>query len=280
MMMNEVLCSTGALLGRPNGRDFTLLKAFAPALNCDGFEFMMYDSWYEREAELLRFMTGLGLHIPVMHCEKTLSEGFSAGDEAPAAAALQKFAANVRIASALGAKKLVLHLWNGLPSDRNIQNHLRAWEALAEIAENAGVELLTENVVCAVGDPMTHWKALRQMYPDVKFVFDTKMAAFHDQETLLYAPEYEWLWREDHIRHYHVNDYGGGVKDWSNLRVLPIGEGRVDFDRFFAFIRRTGYTGAFTLESTAFNRDGGMDLSVLNRQVEYVKNAMRGEAVR
>ena len=276
--MVQVLCSTGALLGRPNGRDFTLLEKYAPALECDGFEFMMYDSWYERRADLLRYMSGLGLNTPVMHCEKTLTEGFSVGDETTAKEALNRFENNVEIACGIGAKKLVLHLWNGKISDHNIRNNLRAYASLRSIADAAGIELLVENVVCAVSDPMTHWETLRKMYPDVKLIFDTKMAAFHSQEDLLYAPEYEWLWREGHIRHYHVNDYGGGVKDWTNLRVLPIGAGRVDFDRFFTFVKRTGYAGAFTLESTAFDREGNIDLSILNRQVSLVKHRMRAEA--
>ena len=39
--MNRILCSTGALIGRPNGRDYTLLNECAKRLDCDGFEFMI-----------------------------------------------------------------------------------------------------------------------------------------------------------------------------------------------------------------------------------------------
>ena len=39
----EILCSTGALIGRPNGRDYRLLEPLSKKLHCDGFEFMMYD---------------------------------------------------------------------------------------------------------------------------------------------------------------------------------------------------------------------------------------------
>ena len=30
----------------------------------------------------------------------------------------------------------------------------------------------------------------------------------------LYDKEYEWIWKEGHIRHYHVNDYAGGYMDF------------------------------------------------------------------
>jgi hypothetical protein len=37
------------------------------------------------------------------------------------------------------------------------------------------------------------------------------MAAFHGQLVLLYGKEYDWLWKDGHIRHFHVNDYGGKI---------------------------------------------------------------------
>ena len=105
---------------------------------------------------------------------------------------------------------------------------------LAEMAEAHGLDLLVENVVCNRENPMKHWCELKEKYPEIHFIFDTKMAAFHEQLDLLYEKEYEWLWKEGHIRHYHVNDYAGGYMDWKNLRTLPIGAGHVDFERFFA----------------------------------------------
>ena len=45
--MAKILCSTGTMIGRPNGRDYRLIEKYAPQLHCDGFEFMMYSSWYE-----------------------------------------------------------------------------------------------------------------------------------------------------------------------------------------------------------------------------------------
>lgn len=72
--MNRILCSTGALIGRPNGRDFYLLKDLAIQLACDGFEFMMYSSWYEKIHEIIDFFNMSGFCIPVMHCDKHIGE--------------------------------------------------------------------------------------------------------------------------------------------------------------------------------------------------------------
>ena len=44
--MNQILCSTGAIIGKPNNNDYRLLREYAPKLECDGFELMMSSSWY------------------------------------------------------------------------------------------------------------------------------------------------------------------------------------------------------------------------------------------
>lgn len=262
--MREILCSTGALIGRPNNRNYRLLEELAGQLDCDGFEFLMYDSWYDQTEQLTEYLCGRQLNIPVVHCEKCIGEDISRGGAENLANALRLFDINCRLAGKIGAKKLVVHLWDGITSDRNMKNNVSAYGELAGIAGGYGLEILVENVVCNQEDPMRHWRFLREAYPDIHFVFDTKMAAFHQQLGLLYEGEYAWLWREGHIAHYHVNDYAGGYKDWKNLRTLPPGRGHVDFGRFFDFVKKTGYQGALTVEATAFGADGKVDTQMLN----------------
>ena len=69
-MSGRVLCSTGALIGRPNGRNHRLLESFAPELDCGGFEFMIYDTWYPKLDEVVSDVRAMGLNIPTVHCEK------------------------------------------------------------------------------------------------------------------------------------------------------------------------------------------------------------------
>lgn len=263
--MSRILCSTGALIGRPNNRDYTLLEPLSKQLCCDGFEFMMYDSWYEKAEEILDFLKRIRLNVPVMHCEKHIGEAVSLNEPGDMAEALRRFQINCDMAAALGAEKLVVHLWDGLTSDSDFQNNLEACGVLSELAGERGLDMLVENVVCNRENPMKHWCQLAERYPDIHFVFDTKMAAFHGQLELLYREEYDWLWKEGHIRHFHVNDYGGGYMEWEKLKTLPIGDGHIDFSRFFAFIREIGYRDTFTLEATAFDSGGRVDTEMLNR---------------
>lgn len=271
--MNQLLCSTGALIGRPNGRNYRLLKDFAKYLRCDGFEFMMYDTWYGEVDRLETFLSSLQLNIPVMHCEKRIGEGISRGGT-EADEAIRLFEVNAHLASSLGASKLVMHLWDGRTSDGCFSNNLHTYDRLNRVASAFNLDLLIENVVCAYRNPMERWIELRREYPNVHFVYDTKMAAFHAQTELLYRPEYDWLWKEGHVRHFHVNDYAGGYMDWSNLRTLPVGRGHIDFQRFFEFLRAIRYDGALTVESTAFNDRGVVDVDMLNGEIALIRSAL------
>lgn len=272
--MSTILCSTGALIGRPNGRDYRLLSTIKDQLSCDGFEFMLYSTWYDQIDAITEFLLENQFYIPVMHCEKHIGEKISLGGEENKKEALRLFRLNCELAERIHAKKLVIHLWDGMPSDQNFTNNLLAYGELAEIAKGYGRLLLVENVVCNKENPMKHWCELADRYPDVCFVFDTKMAAFHDQMDLLYQKEYEWLWKEHHIRHFHVNDYNGGYMDWDRLKTLPIGNGNIDFSKFFAFIKAIGYDDTFTVEATAFGLDGAIDIAMLNACFDKIQASL------
>jgi len=273
--MEKILCSTGAIIGKPSADNFALLKRLSTELTCDGFEFIiefhMYEAEYEDVEEQKRLLKELNLCIPVVHCDKMIGEYISIGGEEKTAEAYRLFEINCDFAKDIGAEKLVLHLWGGMASDGQIQNNIIAYPRLREIADRYGLDLLVENVVCNTENPMKHLCELREAYPDIHFLFDTKMAAFHEELELLYEKEYDWLWKEGHIRHYHVNDYAGGYMDWANLSALPVGTGKLDFERFFAFLRSTGYKGDITTEGVAFDEEGNVDVELLNRQFDYIR---------
>lgn len=271
--MKRVLCSTGALIGRPNGRDFTLLKDIVPRLRCDGLELLMYDTWYEKIKELSSFMCTLPMPVYVFHLEKSIGELIS---HYKLNEALEKMELNCALAKGMGAEKLVLHLWNGIISDKNISYNIECYKYLNEIALKYDLVLTVENVVCSISDPFTHLCTLIQSYPDIKFTFDTKMADFHKQLDLIYDPKHRHV--VNNFAHLHVNDRLGELKDWSNLRVLHIGKGSIDFDRFFAFIKEIDYQGDFTTEATSFDQSGRIDIDTLNQSLdkirEYIKTTL------
>lgn len=271
--MKRILCSTGALIGRPNNRDYTLIKEFGPKLQCDGFEFMMYSTWYNQIAELVKELKNSDVDFPVMHCEKHIGEDLGRNEDGNFQTAKDKFKINCEIAKEIGSEKMVMHLWDGPYSDSTIENNIKGYGEIKKIADEYEIEVLIENVVCNHKSPMEHWITLLKEYPNAKLIFDTKMAAFHSQLEEIYKEENKFLW-ENHIKHLHINDYAGGYMDWKNLRTLPINEGNIDFNKFFEFINETQYNGDYTVEATAFSKDGNIDFDILNKCFKYIKKVV------
>ena len=267
--MSRILCSTGALITRRNNRDYNLLREIVPQMKCDGLEFMMYHSWHIGRTDFLRDVLA-DFHVPVYHMTKHIGEWISRGDMADA---VHLFRADCELAKAIGSKRLVLHLWSGRASDQHIERNIAAYPALRDIAEEYGLLLTVENVLCNTRDPMTHMRALADAYPEIAFTFDTKMAAFHSQEEDLYKPENAWLW--PHIAHFHVNDYAGGHMDWPNMGAKQLGKGHIDFAKFFAFVRSIGYQGDFTCEATALNEDGSVRYDEMNASLDRIRKEVQ-----
>ncbi|MBQ6951798.1 MAG: sugar phosphate isomerase/epimerase [Clostridia bacterium] len=269
--MHRVLCSTGTLLGRPNGRNYNLLLSLEKELQCDGLELMFYDTWYDQVDALSEVIGKLHLPIVAFHGEKNICA--SLVKEETFSDALKKFTVNCQLASAFHAEKMVFHLWDGWMDDTAIETALSKYEILNGIAKEYGVTLTIENIVCAQKDPLHYCKKLLNMHPETAFTYDTKMAAFHRQETTLYEPDRLPFAKQ--IRHLHMNDYNGGYMDWPNFKTLHPGEGIVDFETFFSFLKEIGYTGDFTTEATSFDKTGTIHLDKLNKTLqtlrEYIK---------
>ena len=66
--------------------------------------------------------------------------------------------------------------------------------------------------------------------------------------------------------------------DWANLRTLPIGKGHVEFEKFFGFVKKMGYQGDFTVEATAFDNTGAVDVEMLNEQFRRIREFMMEDA--
>ena len=250
-MTRPLYVSSGAFIGRTNGFSPDGFLSLCREFDCDGFEFMFYRAWYpELDAILSRFLAA-GVSFATLHCDKTIGEGFSSGDPAEYARALALFRENCRAAAKLGARLLVLHLWNGLPSDKNFARHLDALSDLYKIASEYDLTLTVENVICAVSDPLTRLGEIAARYPAARFTYDTKMAAFHSQTAEIATPARRPL--SERIAHVHLNDFGGVPGDFSDLRVLHLGEGRIDFAPFLSLLETIRYSGAVTLECSCFS---------------------------
>lgn len=274
-MIKGVLCSSGALITRFNGRDPRLLREFVPRIEADGIEFMIYPSWDGRLGEIRGIMLGFrrdGLfEIPVLHADKRIGELLSEGSPENVAEAGVRFETNCDIARELGSRIMVLHLWGGVASDRNMDINLSVLDDYAETARKHDLLLTVENVVCSHASPLAHMERIMDEFPEAVFTVDTKMAEFHAE--LRATLECERLW-QGRVKHLHVNDYSGGYMDFNDLRVRHIGEGHVDFAPFFKRVVSSGYEGYATVESTSVLPDGSVDFDRLNRSLRLVREGL------
>lgn len=264
--MHKVFASTGAFIGRPNDRNFYLIKDLAARITCDGFELMFYEDWYAKERELTDFLNALGLSFPTYHCEKRIGELLA---QERFSEAYEKFERNCSVAQDIGSKLMILHLWNGPISDSNIAANLSAYPELQKLAAKYGIILTSENVISSGRSPLTLCKMLIESSHDALLTYDTKMAQFDLENEAAFTRENLYVWNS--VRHLHINDRVGGYRDWTSYRALNIGQGDVDFEAFFDGLIKVGYKGDFTVEANAFLPDGTLDLDSLNGSIEKVR---------
>lgn len=189
---------------------------------------------------------------------------------------IERFRVNLEIAGAFGADKMVLHLWNGIVSDKNLSKNIERFGVLNELARASRVELMIENVVCNHKNPLENIRRVHETYRCATFVYDTKMSEFHNQTMELFSSEWDWLLRECLVSHMHINDYNGGYMDWSNLKTLPVGAGKIDFTGLFDKLAQYDYAGDFTVEATAICRETGeVDYDMLNACFDRIRNLLR-----
>ena len=272
----KILPSTGAFIGRVNGRDPRAFLGIADRLDTDACEFMMYESFYGREEAVLSDFMATGLSFPVFHIEKRVGEYVGLGGEADLSEARRRFLVNCRAAARLGARKMVFHLWNGLPSDRAFARHLSFFGECDRLAREHDLVLTVENVVCAVGDPHTHFAELLEAYPDIAFTFDTKMAAFHRAERGFFTAK-ETAPLAARVRHVHLNDYAGTPGDFSGLAVLHLGEGHLDIPAIAGEILSAGYDGTVTLECSCMRPDGTLVPEKMNASLALARRLLANE---
>ncbi|MCL2517007.1 MAG: sugar phosphate isomerase/epimerase [Oscillospiraceae bacterium] len=269
-MNNKIYCSTGTIIGRENNYDFNFILQNAGNIEADGFELMMLKAYYENFDIMAKLFARNNLFFPILHTDKDIGTLISTNGEGDFEEAIRLFESNCKFAGDIGAEKIVLHLWGGPDSDKNLDNNIFVCERLLEIATKNKLKLMIENIPCAVWDPLVYWNKLYKLYKDVYFILDTRFLAFHEQIESVY--DTDWF-RCENLIHMHVSDLAGKPHDFSSLRpILHPNEGLIDFKKFFDKLK-TNYNNTITLESPVLSKDG-LDIEKLNKSLKYIKEAM------
>ena len=270
-----------------------MLEEAVGRLHCDGYELLAYPAWCERSTreDIAKVVNDCGALVYSVHTEKEVGDLISRNAAGDREEAVKIFQRNCELAEQINANLLVLHLWGGMDSDREIENNLSMYPKLLEISESYGCELTVENIVCNRQNPLLHLWELVERFPSIKFTIDTRMTAFHEQFPELYSatmnqtfvenqpqgqnqasvenqpPAQNWL-PADSVRHVHFSDYGGGYMEWARKDALELGDGHIDFESFFRFLKQINYRGAYVLESTCIEE--GFNCERLNRNLDFI----------
>lgn len=272
-MNNPIYCSTGTVIGRANYYDYRLIPRLAERINADAFELMMLTAWYPRLETVAAYLRDSGVRFAVMHSDKDIGTHLSFGEDDDA---MRKYRLCVRTAAAVGAEKLVLHLWGGRGSDTDFDHNLSFCPEMRRIAADSGILLVVENVPCSAGDPLSHWESLAARDPEQRYIFDTRFGDFHGQ---LFSAAREWFLgpRLPLIKHMHISDYLGPQHDFRSLRpIVHPGEGIIDFASFFSYAAPV-YHDSITLESPVLAEDGTTDIDKLNKTLDYLRRMTAGK---
>jgi sugar phosphate isomerase/epimerase len=269
-MTMALLCSTGGFTRSVVPEDYHAIATYGPQLDADGFEVLFYEPWTSYLDDVLAALCATRFRFPVLHAEKSIGTSLGTGAPADRRAALERLALNCAFARALGARVAVLHLW-GLPeSDTRYDNNLAALPECLDVAAAHGVTLAVETILCAAADPLTRVREALERDARCRVALDTEFLAHSGQLTA--ALEADWLWRGDIVRHVHIKDYDGQMTTVTGRRrFLQPGEGQIDFAAFFAGLRRRGYGGSLSLESSAFGPDFEVEIERTQRSLASLR---------
>lgn len=266
-MNNKIYCSSGTMIGRANGYNYKIFTEAAKEIEADGFELMMVHAYYPDLSVICAEIEARDINIEVVHAEKDIGGLLPHKDPSLIRKALTDFETNCKVASFLGAGKLVFHLWSAPDSDAYLQKNISFLPELLGIADKYSVEVLLENVPCSRNDPFTNLLGIEKIHPDIRFIFDTRFGAFHEQTDLFLSSP--WI-ENGKITHMHFSDFVGPAHDFRSLRPIPhINYGTVGFDSIMPIIAEK-YHSSITLESPEIHPNG-TNTDKINEDILYIK---------
>ena len=244
------LASTGLVNRFPDAAPHEAIVEWFPQLEVDGLELGIGRVWDMARVE--DDLGSAGLRFATAHSDKRI--GAELLDDPQAA--LAQLRSNCRLAAALGATIVVLHLWELPVGDRRFEENLAILPACLDVAEAAGVTLAVETIPCSLGSPLENVRRAIERDERCRVTLDTEFLARHGQLGTALADDSLW----ERVVHLHVKDYAGRLRDPDGTRryLIP-GEGNIDFEQVFATLHQRGYRGALTLEVSAVTHDGMVD---------------------
>jgi len=268
-MSLTVLCSTGVLTRGPDQTDHKTILEHAPKLGAAALELALYSQWYGHLDEVVDDLGKADLTFQTLHADKAIGSGLGSEDPDEAEEALALLEVNCRAAAALGAKTLVLHLWELPTGDEQIERNLERLPSCLDTAEAYNVALTAETVPGRAGTTLSNIRLALERDARCGVTLDTEFLGFHGE--LAESIAAEWLWADGRVRHVHLKDFKGRLREQGRRRYLLPGEGTLDLQGFLDGLRLRGYGGSVALEASALTPTGELDQARLDQVAAAVR---------
>ena len=269
----QLLCSTGAFSRSPDYIDYHAALQYGPQLDIDGLELMFYTPWYEQIEAIAHTLQQSGLRFPVMHTEKNIGVALGKFNADEQERGVQWLSENCRLASLLGTKILVLHLWGWPELDDHLENNLASLSQCLDVAEQYELTLAIETIPCRHADLLSNVRRAVEKDNRCRIALDTEFLAQSNQLDEVFTST--WLWSPQHVLHTHIKDFDGhSFTSDGGRRYLHPGEGTIDFEHFFERLKQHNCEGYVSLESPAIDMNGHVDIERLRKSLQLMKNWM------
>jgi sugar phosphate isomerase/epimerase len=252
-----ILVSTGVVTRDPDNTDHKTILDHAQKLGAAGYELHVHEAWYGHLDDVVEDLRGSALSFPAVHADKSIGAGLGSEGTDEADEALTTLEVNCRAAAAVGAQTLVLHLWEQPTSDESIERNLDRLPACLDTAEAYNLVLAVETIQGTVGTPLANIRLALEHDPRCRVALDTEFLGFHGQLEASIAND--WLWADNRVRHVHLKDFDGRLRDGNGRRYLLPGEGTLELQGVLTGLVDREYTGAITLEASAVTPSGELD---------------------
>lgn len=266
----QVLCSTGVFTRGSGYTDHRAILKYGPLLDVDGFEIMFYRDWYPHFHQVVYDLQLSGLKFPAIHAEKKIGVVFGSAEPEEQKQGISWFTDDCIFACRIGAKIIILHLWDWPPSDEHFERNLQPLKRCIDIANKYNLILAVETLPCKLYDPL-HNIALAIAHDERCCVaLDSEFLASHSQLDAVF--DIPLLWDSNRVQHIHIKDFDGQPFFPDGKRkLLHPGEGTIDFARLFQFLKQKSFGGSLSLEAPALGSDGHVDIARIQESLHFIR---------
>ena len=180
-MSPTILVSTAVVTQEPDHTDHKAILEHAPKLGATAYELQIHGAWYGHLDDVVEDLRSSELSFPAVHSDKAIGAGLGSDDADEADEALATLEVNCRVAAAVGAKTLVLHLWEEPTGDEAIERNLDRLPACLDTAEAYDLVLAVETIQGTAGTPLANIRLALARDPRCRITLDSEFLAFHGQ---------------------------------------------------------------------------------------------------